>query len=120
MQIKSYVTLAAASVFALALSGCGDKQQNNAPAKTVGIVQLTEHPALDAANRGIVDALKARGMQYELDQQNAQADSPMRQHCPTIRDAKVSFDFCYCNACSPNCSQCDEDDSHRCHSCNRL
>ena len=74
MQIKSYVTLAAASVFALALSGCGDKQQNNAPAKTVGIVQLTEHPALDAANRGIVDALKARGMKYELDQQNAQAD----------------------------------------------
>lgn len=41
---------------------------------TVGLVQLVEHPALDAANKGIVDAMKARGLNVTFDQQNAQAD----------------------------------------------
>ncbi len=44
------------------------------PQTTVGLVQLVEHPALDAANRGIVDGMKARGFDVNFDQQNAQAD----------------------------------------------
>ena len=40
----------------------------------MGLVQLVEHPALDEANRGIVDAVKERGLKVEFDQQNAQAD----------------------------------------------
>ena len=40
----------------------------------MGIVQLVEHPALDEANRGIVDAIKARGLKVEFGQQNAQVD----------------------------------------------
>ena len=74
--------LAVAGALALALatlSGCSDDTQTSQTAQSsstpvIGLVQLVEHPALDAANRGIVDAVKARGLTVEFDQQNAQAD----------------------------------------------
>ena len=63
------------------LAGCGGEDKAQAPAakaadgtKTVGLVQLVEHPALDAASRGIQDAVKARGLKVTFDVQNAQAD----------------------------------------------
>ena len=72
---------------ALALAGCGDKggeaakpaaEAAKAELIPVGIVQLVEHNALDAAVRGIVDALAERGFKdgvnIKLDIQNAQAD----------------------------------------------
>lgn len=72
----SLVALAAAGL--IALTGCEDKKEApstpTAASSVVGLVQLVEHPALDEANRGIVDAVKARGLQVEFDQQNAQAD----------------------------------------------
>ena len=72
----SLVALAAAGL--IALTGCEDKKEvpstPTAASTVVGLVQLVEHPALDEANRGIVDAVKARGLQVEFDQQNAQAD----------------------------------------------
>lgn len=72
----SLVALAAAGL--IALTGCEDKKEApstpTAASTVVGLVQLVEHPALDEANRGIVDAVKARGLQVEFDQQNAQAD----------------------------------------------
>ena len=46
--------------------------------KKIGVIQLVEHPSLDAANKGFVDALAAKGYKdgqnIKLDQQNAQAD----------------------------------------------
>ena len=78
MKIRKVALAAVISASLIALSGCGE--ENNAPADqsktstTVGLVQLVEHPALDEANRGIVDAVKARGLNVEFDQQNAQAD----------------------------------------------
>lgn len=76
------IAAAAAVCAAVAgLAGCGDDSKPGAAvgeqktgATTVGIVQLVEHPALDEANRGIVAAMKDRGMKVEFDQQNAQAD----------------------------------------------
>lgn len=47
----------------------------------IGVVQLVEHEALDAANRGFVDALDESGISYEIDQQNAQGD---QSTCQTI------------------------------------
>ena len=44
-------------------------------AKTVfqiGIIQLMEHPALDAARDGFIDALNSAGILFEYDYQNAQ------------------------------------------------
>ena len=44
------------------LAGCGgDRQAAGEKSYKIGIVQLVEHNALDAANRGFVDGLKERG-----------------------------------------------------------
>lgn len=40
----------------------------------IGIIQLTEHVALDASNKGFVDGLKELGIDAKFDQQNAQND----------------------------------------------
>lgn len=47
----------------------------------IGVLQLTEHAALDAANKGFIKALDAAGLSYKADQQNAQNDQPT---CQTI------------------------------------
>ena len=74
MQILRWMkTAAVAAMVSAALTGCGEDKKAEAP-KTIGIVQLVEHDALDAANRGITDALKERGVTMEIDRQNAQAD----------------------------------------------
>ena len=74
MQISRWMkTAAVAAMVSAALTGCGEDKKAEAP-KTIGIVQLVEHDALDAANRGITDALKERGVTMEIDRQNAQAD----------------------------------------------
>lgn len=81
--------IAAGLVLALALGalGCGgDKKE--APKKAakvnVGIVQLVEHAALDAANKGFVDGLAAKGYKegenIAYDRQNAQADQSNLQN----------------------------------------
>ena len=76
-------TVLAAGVFA----GCGGSQQaGSSSGKTykIGVVQLVEHNALDAANKGFVDGLKERGYEQgknvEFDQQNAQADQSNLQN----------------------------------------
>lgn len=69
------------------LSGCGKEEAAQQGGKTlipIGIVQLVEHEALDAANRGIVDALAERGykegVNVTIDRQNAQADQSNLQN----------------------------------------
>ncbi len=84
MTFTKLAAAAAVLVAAAALSGCSDDAKNSSGAQsaaakadaavTVGIVQLVEHPALDEANRGIVEAVRDRGLKVEFDQQNAQAD----------------------------------------------
>ena len=67
--------LAAAVAIALAgatLAGCGEDKAKSV--KTIGVIQLVEHPALDLANKGLVAAVEARGLKVKFDQQNAQAD----------------------------------------------
>lgn len=63
------------------IAGCGGGEKKTEDGKKmykVGIVQLVEHNALDAANKGFVDGLKKRGYEegknIEIDRQNAQAD----------------------------------------------
>ncbi|MBM6928000.1 ABC transporter substrate-binding protein [Parasutterella secunda] len=78
MKIRKTALAAFAAAALFALSGCGEEKsapsaQTNGSV-TVGLVQLVEHPALDEANRGIVDALKDRKLNVQIDQQNAQAD----------------------------------------------
>ena len=72
---------------ALGVMGCGgDKKE--APKKSekvnVGIVQLVEHAALDAANKGFVEGLASKGYKegqnIAYDRQNAQADQSNLQN----------------------------------------
>lgn len=53
----------------------GDKEYQ------IGIVQLTQHPALDAAHDGFLAALDEAGVKYKLDDQNASGD---QSACRTI------------------------------------
>lgn len=53
----------------------------------IGIIQLTEHPALDKANEGFLAGLDEAGIQYEVDQQNAQGD---QSACDTIASKLVN------------------------------
>ena len=45
----------------------------------IGILQLTQHPALDKANEGFIAALDDAGISYTVDQQNASGDQPTCQ-----------------------------------------
>ncbi len=80
MWKKRVVVAAAAALMAVGLlAGCGsDSSHGSGANKTykVGVVQLVEHPALDAANKGFVDGLASKGFKdnVKIDQQNAQAD----------------------------------------------
>lgn len=87
MKLKALgfvLTCAAVAVLA-ACGGKGSSPAASASAEAaaagqlnVGVIQLVEHQALDAANKGIVDALAERGFKdgerIKLDLQNAQAD----------------------------------------------
>ena len=77
----------ALAVLALGLAGCGgsgDKADKGGKQYKVGIVQLVEHSALDAANKGFVDGLAKKGFQegknVTFDRQNAQADQSNLQN----------------------------------------
>ena len=83
------------------LSGCGKEEAAQQGGKTlipIGIVQLVEHEALDAANRGIVDTLAERGykegVNVTIDRQNAQADQSNLQNIAArfvSNDSKILF-----------------------------
>ncbi len=53
----------------------------------IGVIQLVEHAALDASNKGFIDALDEAGISYTVDQQNAQGD---QSACQTIATKLVN------------------------------
>ena len=84
-KIKAAALCAVAALSFGLLSGCGsDNTAKSDKTYNVGVVQLVEHDALDAANKGFVDALKERGFEegknLTIDQQNAQADQSNLQN----------------------------------------
>lgn len=86
------VALAVAGGLGLAGCGSGSASQGSAEKKEdagykVGILQLTEHPALDAANKGFVAALEDDGIAVSIDQRNAQND---QSTCQTIASKFVN------------------------------
>lgn len=88
---KMIKTLLAVSMLAT-MSGCGsDKSTANADAKKIGVLQFTEHPALDASYKGFVEGLKQEGFEDDknivIDFQNAQGDP---SNCQTIADKLVN------------------------------
>ena len=83
--MKKLLTLLVGLMMILTLSACGSKTEDSVSdgtkTYTVGIVQLVQHPALDAATEGFKDALKASGLEVEFKEGNASGDSA---NCITI------------------------------------
>ena len=114
--MKKIVSVAMAAAMAAALAGCGGAASSSAPASsaaasaadsaaaktyTVGICQLVQHVALDAATQGFKDALTAKlGDAVKFDEQNASGDSA---NCATIVNGFVSndVDLILANATAP-------------------
>jgi putative ABC transport system substrate-binding protein len=69
----------------LAVGGCTPAE----PAQTfnIGIMQLVDHPALDAAREGFIHAFEYYGISADFDYQNAQGDRPTLS---TIADRFIS------------------------------
>ena len=93
--MKKLMTLILALAMALTMAACGSKDASNdadknSDAKTlkVGVVQLVQHEALDAATQGFTDALKeALGDKVEVVVKNASGDA---NTCGTIVNGFVS------------------------------
>lgn len=85
--MKKLLTILLATICLFALCACnsGSNQDSNKGSNQgsnlkVGVVQTTQHPALDAATQGFVDALKENGI-TDVDVQNASGESA---NCSTI------------------------------------
>lgn len=86
--MKKLLTILLATICLFALCACnsgsnlGSNQGSNSTGSNlkVGVVQTTQHPALDAATQGFVDALKENGI-TDVDVQNASGESA---NCSTI------------------------------------
>ena len=114
--MKKIVSVAMAAAMAATLAGCGGAASSSAPASsaaasaadsaaaktyTVGICQLVQHVALDAATQGFKDALTVKlGDAVKFDEQNASGDSA---NCATIVNGFVSnnVDLILANATAP-------------------
>ena len=102
---KVMATLMAMGLAVSMLAGCGTKETASTEAKTaetdaaeaagdetysIGICQLVQHDALDAATQGFKDALTEKlGDKVSFDEQNASGDSA---NCATIVNQFVSND----------------------------
>ena len=98
---KKFLAVLLAGVMALSLAACGSQTETTEPADEgaeaaagsykVGICQLVQHAALDAATQGFMDKLtelvEADGGTVEFDSQNASGESA---NCTTIINGFVS------------------------------
>lgn len=106
MHIKKISSLmTAGALSAIVLAGCGStssdmqtSDSSNNAKYTVGLCQLVQHDALDAATKGFEDVLTEKlGSDVEFDLQNASGDSAT---CATIVSQFVSngYDLIFANA----------------------
>jgi putative ABC transport system substrate-binding protein len=89
-MLKRLSAVALAVVMTVSLTACGGETQeadNADKTYKVGVLQLVEHPALDASNQGFCDVLEEAGITVEIDQQNAQGE---QANCQTIASKFVT------------------------------
>ena len=96
--MKRFLAAVVAVTTALALTACGssstntttdDKSAESTDDTTykIGVLQLTQHAALDKTNEGFIAALDESGIKYEVDQQNASGE---QSACQTIAEKLVN------------------------------
>ncbi len=110
MKLRKVLAMGLIAAMTLSLSACGSSKEGGSnetatkdDGKTynVGICQLVQHDALDAATKGFKDVLTEKlGDKVTFDEQNAQGDSPT---CATIVNSFVSanVDLIMANATAP-------------------
>ncbi len=83
---KKITAVAMAISMVFAMTSCGEKE--SADTYTIGICQLVQHEALDAATKGFKDALTEKlGDKVKFDEQNASGE---KTNCTTIISQFVS------------------------------
>ena len=83
--MKKMLAALLAALMVLSLAACG----GSAKTYKIGICQLVQHPALDAATQGFKDVLTEKlGDNVVFDEQNAQGDSAT---CAVITTGFVSI-----------------------------
>lgn len=98
---KKLLSVALASTMVVGLAGCGNSATTNGGSDstadksgktyTIGICQLVQHEALDAATDGFKKALKDKlGDKVKFDEQNAASDAPT---CSTICTSFVTNNY---------------------------
>lgn len=74
-SLKKVLVFCLTLMLASGLVGCGSSSEK----VNIGIIQIVEHPALDSARQGFLDALKANGYEegknLKVEYKNAQGDS---------------------------------------------
>lgn len=111
---KKVVSVLLVAAMAISMTACGsssdssdssdDSKEASGETYTIGICQLVQHDALDAATEGFEDALNELaedgGVTFEFDEQNAQGEHNM---CATIVNQFVSdnVDLILANATDP-------------------
>ena len=91
--VQKGAAFAATALTALALTACGasggagSASPEQDGSYKIGVLQLTEHGALDQTNEGFIDALDDAGISYTVDQQSAQND---QSTCQTIASKFVN------------------------------
>lgn len=115
MKLKKLAAMALAAVMMMSMTACGGNDNGGSSSSTstsnsdsgdgktykIGICQLVQHDALDAATKGFKEALTEKlGDKVSFDEQNAQGDSPT---CATIVNSFVSggVDLILANATAP-------------------
>lgn len=101
MKLKKIGAIALSVSMIMSLAGCGSGSSSKEKTYNIGICQLVQHDALDAATKGFKDALKEKlGDNVKFDEQNAQGDSAT---CATIVNAFASsnVDLILANATAP-------------------
>lgn len=99
--MKRFLAAVVAVTTALALTACGSSSTNTTTddksaestestddtTYKIGVLQLTQHAALDKTNEGFIAALDESGIKYEVDQQNASGE---QSACQTIAEKLVN------------------------------
>lgn len=87
-SIKKFLSVALVAAMTMSFTGCSEKDSKD-KVYNIGICQLVEHDALDAATKGFKDVLieKLGEENVKFDEQNAQGESAT---CATIVNSFVS------------------------------
>ena len=86
---KSIIAMMMAAAVAFCFTSCGSEKKSKVV--KIGVIQLVEHPALDANYQGFVDGLKEAGyvdgQNIKIDYQNAQGE---QANCVTIAQKLIN------------------------------